>query len=350
MSESMYALVKSERKAGLELSRVPIPECTAIDVKIEVIKTAICGTDLHIYNWDEWSELNINPPLVIGHEYVGRVVEVGSMVSTIEVGDLVSGEGHIVCGICRNCRAGRRVLCPNTKGVGVNRDGAFAEYIVIPEQNVVKILPGVPEDIVALFDPFGNAVYTALMFPLVGEDVLVTGAGPIGIMAAAVARFCGARNVVLTDIMTERLELAHSVVPDIRTVDTTKEKLRDLMPELKMTEGFDIGLEMSGSASALNEMINMMITGGKISMLGFQKAGTGVDWNKIVMGSLTLRGVYGRDMFETWYKMQALVQAGLDLSPLITHRFDFRDFEKGFAAMNSGTSGKVLLDWTGARD
>ncbi|MDD4540541.1 MAG: L-threonine 3-dehydrogenase, partial [Eubacteriales bacterium] len=310
----------------------------------------ICGTDLHIYNWDEWSRKNIKPPLVIGHEYVGRVVEVGSMVSTIEVGDLVSGEGHIVCGVCRNCRAGRRVLCPNTKGVGVNRDGAFAEYIVIPEQNVVKILDGVPEDIVALFDPFGNAVHTALMFPLVGEDVLVTGAGPIGIMAAAVARFCGARNVVLTDIMTERLELAHKVVPDIRTVNTTQEDLRDLMPELKMTEGFDIGLEMSGSASALNEMIDTMITGGKIAMLGFQKAGTTVDWNKVVMGSLTLRGIYGRDMFETWYKMMALVQAGLDLSPIITHRFDFRDYEKGFTAMNSGKSGKVLLDWTSARD
>ncbi len=350
MSQSMYALVKPERKKGLELSRVPVPELSPIDVKIEIRKTAICGTDLHIYNWDEWSQMNITPPLVIGHEYVGKVVEVGSMVTTVEVDDLVSGEGHIVCGVCRNCRAGRRVLCPNTKGVGVNRNGAFAEYIVIPEQNVIKILPGVPEDIVALFDPFGNAVHSALMFPLVGEDVLVTGAGPIGIMAAAVARFCGARNVVLTDIMPERLELAHEVVPDIRTVDTTREDLRDLMPELKMTEGFDVGLEMSGSASALNEMIDTMITGGKVAMLGFQKSGTTVDWNKVVMGSLTLRGIYGRDMFETWYKMMALVQAGLELTPIITHRFDFRDFEKGFAAMNSGKSGKVLLDWTTARN
>ena len=349
MSQTMYALVKPERKPGLELREVPIPECSPIDVKIKIRKTAICGTDLHIYNWDEWSQRNIAPPLVIGHEYVGEVVEVGSMVSTIEVGDLVSGEGHIVCGVCRNCRAGRRVLCPNTKGVGVNRDGAFAEYIVIPEQNVVKILSGVPEDIVAMFDPFGNAVYTALMFPLVGEDVLVTGAGPIGIMAAAVARFCGARNVVLTDIMPERLELAHEVVPDIRTVDTSKEDLKSLMPELRMTEGFDIGLEMSGSAIALNEMIDTMITGGKIAMLGFQKANTTIDWNKVVMGSLTIRGVYGRDMFDTWYKMMALVQAGLDLSPLITHRLDFRDYEEGFAAMNSGKSGKVLLDWTAAR-
>lgn len=350
MDKSMYALVKPERKEGLELTRVPVPTCSPVDVKIQISKTAICGTDVHIYNWDEWAQSTIQPPLVIGHEYVGRVVETGSMVKTVEPGDLVSGEGHIVCGVCRNCRAGRRVLCPNTRGVGVNRDGAFAEYLVIPEQNVVKLLTGVPEEIAALFDPFGNAVHSALMFDLVGEDVLVTGPGPIGIMAAAVARFCGARNVVLTGTRPYRLELAHKVVPGLTTIDINKERVEAIMPRLNMLEGFDVGLEMSGSASALNTMIDTMISGGKIALLGFIKKDTTIDWNKVIMGSLTLRGIYGREMFETWYQMMALVQSGLDLSPLITHRYDFRDFEKGFAAMNSGQSGKVILDWSTAGD
>lgn len=350
MSQSMYALVKSERKEGLELRRVPMPECSPNDVKIEVRKTAICGTDVHIYNWDEWAQATLKPPLVVGHEYVGRVVEVGSMVKTVEVGDLVSGEGHIVCGVCRNCRAGRRVLCPNTKGVGVNRDGSFAEYLVIPEENVVKLLPGVTEEIAALFDPFGNAIHSALMFDLVGEDILITGPGPIGIMAAAVARFCGARNIVLTGTRDYRLELAHEVVPNLTTVNIRKEKLEDYMLGLNMSEGFDVGLEMSGSESAFNSMVDNMIGGGKIALLGFQKADTKINWNKVVMGSLTLRGIYGRQMFETWYQMMALVQAGLDISPIITHRYDFRDFEKGFAAMNSGESGKVILDWSTARN
>lgn len=350
MSQTMFALVKTERGPGLELKRVPIPECGPLDVKIEILKTSICGTDVHIYNWDEWAQEHIHPPVVTGHEYVGKIVEVGELVTMFSPGDIVSGEGHIVCGTCRNCRAGRRVMCNNTVGVGVQRDGAFAEYLVIPEKNAIRIHEGIPEEIVAIFDPFGNAVHTALTFGLVGEDVLISGAGPIGIMAAAVARHAGARHVVLTDFNAYRLGLAENVVPKLTAVNLHHENLDDVMTRLGMTEGFDVGMEMSGASAALNSMIDHMISGGKIAMLGFQKPGTVVDWNKIVLNSLTIRGIYGREMFETWYMMMTLIQSGLDLGPLITHRYDFRDFEKGFAAMNSGESGKVILDWTTARD
>lgn len=348
MTDSMYALVKREAAPGLALERVPLPETGMNDIRIRVHLTAICGTDVHIYLWDEWARAHVQPPIAIGHEYVGEVVEAGPLVDNFAIGDIVSGEGHIVCGKCRNCRAGHRVLCMDTLSVGVERQGAFAEYVVIPKENVVQILPGIPEEIVAIFDPLGNAVHTALKYDLVGEDVLITGAGPIGIMAAAVARHCGARHVVITDMNPYRLGLAKRVVPGCRPVDLRTEKLEDVMRGLGMREGFDVGLEMSGAGAALNSMIANMIHGGKIALLGFQKPGTVVDWNSIICNSLTLTGIYGREMFETWYKMMAMVQSGLDLMPLITHRLDFRDYEEGFRAMASGQSGKVILDWTTA--
>lgn len=346
MKEKMLALVKPSAAPGLELQEIPIPGFGPNDVMIKIKKTAICGTDVHIYNWDAWSQVNVAPPIHIGHEYVGEVVARGDQVTKFEIGDSVSGEGHIVCGVCRNCRAGKFVLCNNTRGVGVQRPGCFAEYLVIPQQNVVKVLPGISDDIVSIFDPLGNAVHTALMFGLVGEDVLVTGAGPIGIMAAAVARHCGARHVVITDLNEYRLALAAKVVPSLVSVNLSHQKLENVMRELGMHEGFDVGLEMSGAAPALNSMINNMINGGKIAMLGFQKPQTTIDWNRVILGSLTIRGIYGREMFETWYKMMAMIQSGLDVSAVITHHFDFRDFEQGFAAMNSGQSGKVILDWS----
>ncbi len=350
MKKDMYALVKKEAAPGLVLERIPIPEVRPDEVKIKIRKTAICGTDVHIYNWDEWSQANVRPPVNIGHEYVGEIVELGSTVHNFEIGDIVSGEGHIVCGKCRNCRAGRRVLCKDTLGVGVHRAGAFAEYLVIPASNVVRILPGIPEEIVAIFDPFGNAVHTALKYNLIGEDVLITGAGPIGIMAAAVARHCGARHIVITDLNEYRLGLAKEVVPSVVAVNPKEQDLKDVMASLGMTEGFDVGLEMSGAAPALNSIIANMMNGGKISLLGFQAPNTTIDWNKFILGSLTMKGIYGREMFETWYKMMTMVQAGLDLTKVITHRLDFRDFETGFQAMRSGKSGKVILDWTTAQD
>lgn len=341
----MKALVKKFPQKGLWFEDVPEPKVGVNDVKIKIHKTAICGTDLHIYNWDEWSQNTIKPPMTIGHEYVGEIVEVGENVHRCKVGEIVSGEGHIVCGKCRNCLAGRGHLCKYTVGVGVNRDGAFAEYLVIPEENVRKCEKDIPEEMYSIFDPFGNAVHTALSFDLTGEDVLITGAGPIGIMAAAVCKFVGARYVVITDINDTRLELAEKLGIQHR-VNTIKESLSDKMEELGLREGFDVGLEMSGSEIALNTMIDHMTHGGKIALLGLLKNDSKVDWSKIIFNGLVLKGIYGREMHETWYKMSAMLQGGLDISNIITHRFDIRDFEKGFEAMNSGKSGKVILDWT----
>lgn len=341
----MKALVKKFPEKGIWFEDVPEPSVGINDVKIKIRKTAICGTDLHIYNWDEWSQQTIETPRVIGHEYVGEIVEVGVNVKNWKIGDIVSGEGHIVCGKCRNCLAGKGHLCKETVGVGVNRDGAFAEYLVIPQQNVRKCEEGVPEELYAIFDPFGNAVHTALSFDLVGEDVLITGAGPIGIMAAAVCKFVGARRVVITDINDTRLELAKKLGIQY-TVNTAKEDLAEIKRKLLIREGFDVGLEMSGSGIALNTMIDNMTHGGRIALLGILKADTKIDWNKVIFNGLHLKGIYGREMYETWYKMSAMLQGGLDISNIITHRLDIRDYEEGFAAMNSGTAGKVILDWT----
>ncbi|HHU12380.1 MAG TPA: L-threonine 3-dehydrogenase [Clostridiaceae bacterium] len=346
----MFALVKAESAPGLTLKRVPIPSIGPTDVLIRIKKTSICGTDVHIYRWDEWAEANIKPPLTIGHEYVGIVEAVGEMVKGVRVGERVSGEGHLVCGICRNCRAGKRHLCKDTRGVGVNRSGAFAEYLALPRENVVPIMDGIDDDLVAIFDPLGNAVHTALKFDMLAEDVLITGAGPIGIMAAAVARFAGARHVVLTDINETRLKLAEKIVPGLVAVNVAKKELTDVVRDLKMTEGFDVGLEMSGAADALHSMMSTMRSGGKLALLGFQKAETTIDFNALILRSLTIQGIYGREMFETWYKMMSMIQSGLDVSGVITHRLDFRDYEKGFAAMMSNESGKVILDWTSARE
>jgi len=341
----MKALVKKYPQRGLWMEDVPEPSTGANDVKIKIHKTAICGTDLHIYNWDEWSQKTIETPRIIGHEYVGEIVEIGESVTNWKVGELVSGEGHIVCGKCRNCLAGNGHLCKDTVGVGVNRDGAFAEYLVIPQENVRRCEKNIPEEMYAIFDPFGNAVHTALSFELTGEDVLITGAGPIGIMAAAVCQHVGARYVVITDIKDERLELAKKLGIKY-TVNTAKEKLSDVMEELNIREGFDVGLEMSGSEIALNTMIDHMIHGGKIALLGLLKSDSRVDWSKIIFNGLIIKGIYGRQMHETWYKMSAMLQGGLDISKIITHRMSVMDFEEGFAAMNSGSSGKVILDWT----
>ncbi len=340
----MKALVKKYKKPGLWLDEVSVPDYGPNDVLIKIIKTAICGTDIHIYNWDDWASKTIPIPMVVGHEYVGTVEAFGDNVQDVNVGELVSGEGHIVCGHCRNCRAGRRHLCPNTLGVGVNRQGCFGEYLVIPVSNVWHCDPNIGTDILSIFDPFGNAVHTTLSFDVLGEDVLITGAGPIGIMAAAVARHAGARNVVITDINSKRLELAKKIGVT-RTVDTTNEKLPDIVKELGMMEGFDVGLEMSGSPNALNEMIDVMFHGGNIALLGILPSDAAVDWEKVVFNSLTLRGIYGRKMFETWYKMQVMLQSGLDVSPVITHRFNYIEFEEAFELMKSGNSGKVILNW-----
>jgi len=341
----MKALVKKYPQKGLWFEDVIEPTVGVNDVKIKIHKTAICGTDLHIYNWDEWSQKTIETPRVIGHEYVGEIVELGSNVKNWEIGDIVSGEGHIVCGKCRNCLAGNGHLCKETVGVGVNRDGAFAQYLVIPQENVRKCEKDIPEELYSIFDPFGNAVHTALSFELTGEDVLITGAGPIGIMAAAVCKHVGARRVVITDINDERLELAKKLGIQY-TVNTAKEDLSDIMGRLSIKEGFDVGLEMSGSEIALNTMIDHMIHGGKIALLGLLKSDSKVDWSKIIFNGLIIKGIYGREMHETWYKMSAMLQGGLDISNIITHRMDITEYEKGFEAMNSGKSGKVILDWT----
>ncbi|AEA96213.1 L-threonine 3-dehydrogenase [Alteromonas mediterranea] len=340
----MKSLVKAKAEKGIWLQDTPKPEVGHNDLLIKIRKTAICGTDMHIYNWDEWSQNTIPVPVVVGHEYVGEVVGMGQEVKGFEVGDRVSGEGHITCGHCRNCRAGRVHLCRNTEGVGVNRPGAFAEYLVIPAFNAFKIPDNISDDLASIFDPFGNAVHTALSFDLVGEDVLITGAGPIGIMAAAVAKHVGARHVVVTDINPYRLELAKKMGAT-RTVDVSKENLQDVMDELGMSEGFDVGLEMSGVPVAFRDMLNKMNHGGKIAMLGIPPQDVAVDWNQVIFKGLVIKGIYGREMFETWYKMASLLQSGLDLSPIITHTFSIDDFQKGFDTMGSGHSGKVILDW-----
>ncbi|GHU25678.1 L-threonine 3-dehydrogenase [Betaproteobacteria bacterium] len=345
MNQEMYALVKEGAEKGLTLKKVPVPTLGVGDVKIKIHKTAICGTDMHIYKWNEWSQRTIKPPLVIGHEFVGEIVEMDKNASGYKIGDIVSGEGHIVCKTCRNCMAGRRHLCKNTVGVGVNRNGAFAEYLVIPYENVVRVASGISEDIAACFDPLGNAVHTALKFDLIGEDVLITGAGPIGIMAAAICKHCGAKHVAITDINDVRLELARKAVHGVYTINTAEHTLDKAMADLSMKEGFDVGLEMSGSEPAFTGMVDYMNSGGKIAVLGIHSGVTRINWDKVVFNGLTIQGIYGREMFETWYKMMSMLQTGLDITGVITHRFDFKDYEKGFEAMNTGKSGKVILDW-----
>jgi len=345
MSNEMKALVKARPETGLWMEHVPVPETGPNDVLIKVKKSAICGTDVHIWNWDEWSARTVPVPMVVGHEFCGEIVDCGSAAVKFKIGQRVSGEGHVVCGTCRNCRAGRGHLCRNTKGVGVNRPGSFAEYLCIPEANVVPIPDDIPDEIAAIFDPFGNAVHTALSFDLVGEDVLVTGAGPIGIMGALVAQKVGARKVVITDISPYRIELAKRLGVQ-HVVNASEETLNDVMARIGMSEGFDVGLEMSGAAPAMRDMIDKMNNGGKIALLGIAPTEFAVDWNKIIFKMLNVKGIYGREIFETWYKMIALVQSGLDLTDLITHRIAIDEFETGFAAMISGEAGKVVMDWT----
>lgn len=340
----MKSLVKKLPEKGIWLENSPEPEVGPNDLLIKIRKTAICGTDMHIYHWDEWSQKTIPVPMIVGHEYVGEVVGMGAEVRGFKVGDRVSGEGHITCGYCRNCRAGRRHLCRNTEGVGVNRQGAFAEYLVIPAFNAFKIPHNISDDLAAIFDPFGNAVHTALSFDLVGEDVLITGAGPIGIMAAAVARHVGARHVVITDVNPYRLALAEKMGAT-RAVNVSNTDLKEVMNELGMTEGFDVGLEMSGVPSAFRDMLAKMNHGGKIAMLGIPPADVAIDWNLVIFKGLVIKGVYGREMFETWYKMASLLQSGLDLSPIITHQFPVESYLQGFETMGSGQSGKVILNW-----
>jgi threonine 3-dehydrogenase len=326
------------------MTDVEQPEYGYNDILIKIKKTAICGTDVHIYKWDEWSQKTIPVPMVVGHEYVGEVAAMGDGVRGFEIGDRVSGEGHITCGHCRNCRAGRRHLCRNTYGVGVNRPGAFAEYLAIPADNAFKLPDDVSDDMASIMDPFGNAVHTALAFDLVGEDVLITGAGPIGIMAAAVARHVGARHVVITDVNEFRLDLARKMGVT-RAVNVAEQKLTDVMAELGMKEGFDVGLEMSGVPSAFSQMLATMNHGGKIAMLGIPPENVAIDWNEVIFKGLVIKGIYGREMFETWYKMASLLQSGLDISPILTHQMHVDDYEQGFETMISGQSGKVILNW-----
>jgi threonine 3-dehydrogenase len=340
----MKSLVKLKAEPGIWMSKTARPELGHNDLMIKIKKTAICGTDIHIYNWDAWSQKTIPVPMVVGHEYAGEVVAIGQEVKGFSIGDRVSGEGHITCGYCRNCRGGRTHLCRNTVGVGVNRPGAFAEYLVIPAYNAFKLPDEISDDLAAIFDPFGNAVHTALSFDLVGEDVLITGAGPIGIMAAAVAKHVGARYVVITDVNQYRLDLAKKMGAT-RAVDVSKEKLSDVMADLGMTEGFDVGLEMSGVPMAFTDMLANMNNGGKIAMLGIPGQDMAIDWSQVIFKGLTIKGIYGREMFETWYKMASLIQSGLDLTPIITHRYSIDDFQQGFDIMRSGQSGKVILNW-----
>jgi threonine 3-dehydrogenase len=343
----MKALVKRKKEKGLWLEDVPEPSIGLHEVLIKVRQTAICGTDVHIYEWDEWAQKTIPVPMHVGHEFVGEIVKMGSDVQGLDIGEKVSGEGHLVCGHCRNCRAGHRHLCINTKGIGVNRPGCFAEYLALPAENVFPIPHGVSDDEASVLDPLGNAVHTALAFDLVGEDVLITGAGPIGIMAAAIAKHVGARHVVLTDLNEYRLALARKVGVE-NTVDVRTQKLSDVMKGLRMTEGFDVGLEMSGSPAAFNSMIEVLKMGANVALLGILPQSTTIPWNQVIFKAFTLKGIYGREMFETWYKMCAMLQSGLDIKPVITHRFPFQEYEKGFAAMISGQSGKVILDWSKA--
>ena len=340
----MKALVKSKRQPGLWLEDIEPPKVGINDVLIQVLRTGICGTDVHIYKWDEWAQQTIPVPMAIGHEFVGRVAEVGSNVAGFAPGDIVSGEGHVVCGRCRNCMAGRRQLCANTQGIGVNRPGAFAEYIVLPMTNVWRHSESVPLDVAAIFDPFGNAVHTALSFPVLGEDVLITGAGPIGIMAAAVTRHAGARYTVITDVNPNRLALACRMGVTM-AVDARTTRLKDVQKQLGMAEGFDVGLEMSGNTSAFRDMIANMSHGAKIAMLGIPSGEMSIDWHDVIFNMLTIRGIYGREVYETWYKMTVLLQSGLDITPVITHRFPYQEYEQAFEVMAGGNSGKVILAW-----
>ncbi|MFN3167246.1 MAG: L-threonine 3-dehydrogenase [Phycisphaeraceae bacterium] len=340
----MKALVKAERAVGLWMRDVPLPKIGINDVLVKVDRTGICGTDLHIYKWDDWAQKTIPVPMVVGHEFVGEIVEVGSNVNDYKPGMIVSGEGHVVCGRCRNCLAGRRHLCAHTSGIGVNRPGAFAQYIAIPNANVWEHPNDIDRDVASIFDPFGNAAHTALQWQLLGEDVLITGAGPIGVMAAAICKHAGARHVVVTDVNDYRLSLAMKMGAT-RAINVSKTSIAEAQKELGMTEGFDVGLEMSGNSKAFADMIQNMAHGGKISVLGIPDPGMAIDWNTVVFNMLTIKGIYGREMYETWYKMAVMVQSGLDLDPVITHRFDAEDFQKGFDVMLSGQCGKVVLNW-----
>ena len=341
----MKALVKARAERGLWLEDIPEPTMGINDVLIRVLYTGICGTDVHIYNWDDWAQKTIPVPMAIGHEFVGKIVAVGSNVNDFFPGDIVSGEGHVVCGRCRNCLAGRRHLCVSTQGVGVNRPGAYAEFISLPMTNIWRHHPGVNLEVAAIFDPFGNAVHTALSFPVLGEDVLITGAGPIGIMAIPVVRHAGARHVVITDLNPFRLDLARKMGATL-AINPTETPLSEVQKQLKMTEGFDVGLEMSGNPQALNDMIANMSHGGKIAALGIPSKSIPMDWRPVIFNMITIKGIYGREMYETWYKMSVMLDSGLDISPVITHRYAYSDFEKGFAAMISGNTGKVVLDWS----
>ncbi len=341
----MAALVKSKPEPGIWLEEVSIPEIGINDVLIKVLRTAICGTDIHIYEWDPWAQKTIPTPMIIGHEFAGVIEAVGSNVHDFRPGDIVSGEGHVVCGHCRNCLAGRRHLCKSPSGVGVNRTGCFAQYLSMPVTNVWYADPNIPLDVLACFDPLGNATHTALSFDVLGEDVLITGAGPIGIMAVAIAKHAGARHIVITDLNPYRLKLARKMGAT-RCLNARTERIEDVQKELGMHEGFDVGLEMSGSAAAFKEMIANMCHGGKMALLGIQSADTAIDWDKIIFNGLTIKGIYGREMYETWYKMTAMLQSGLDITPVITHKFSYRDYEEAFEVMRSGQSGKVIMDWT----
>lgn len=352
MNKTMKALAKLQRAPGLTLTDVPVPTYNDNEVLIKIKKTAICGTDLHIYKWDDWAQKTIPVPMHVGHEFVGEIVALGDHVKGFKIGDRVSGEGHITCGYCRNCRGGKTHLCRNTVGVGVNRPGCFAEYLAIPAFNAFKLPDNIPDDIASFFDPFGNAVHTTLSFDLVGEDVLITGAGPIGVMAAAIAKHVGARFVVITDVNDYRLDLAKKMgatialnVKDCKTTDDTESLLRKTMKELGMSEGFDIGLEMSGFQTPISSMLATMNHGGRIALLGLASAPLQINWDHVIFKGLTLKGIYGREMFETWYKMVSLLQSGLNITPVLTHQFHYTDFEKGFELMKSGQCGKVILNW-----
>jgi threonine 3-dehydrogenase len=338
------ALVKAKAEPGIWMQDVPVPEIGPNDVLIKVRKASICGTDIHIWNWDPWSQKTIKVPMVIGHEFMGEIAKLGDEVTGFQVGDRVSGEGHITCGHCRNCRAGKRHLCRNTVGLGVNRQGCFAEYVALPAFNVFRVPKEIPDDIASFFDPLGNAVHTALSFDLVGEDVLITGAGPIGVMAAAISKHVGARHVVVTDLNPYRLELARKMGAT-RAVDVKSETLGDVMRSLGMTEGFDVGMEMSGNGQAFRDMLGVMNHGGRVAILGIPPNEVSIDWNQVIFKGLVLKGVYGREMFETWYKMVAMLQSGLDVAPVVTHRFPAAQYAEAFEAMRSGQSGKVILDW-----
>ena len=340
----MKALVKKKSAPGLWLEEMPEPQIGINDVLIKIKRTAICGTDLHIYNWDAWAQKTIPVPMTVGHEFVGEIVAIGSNVIDFKPGQIVSGEGHVVCGRCRNCMAGRRHLCAHTSGVGVNRPGAFAEYLALPMSNVWEHRPGIDLDVAALFDPLGNAVHTALQYDLLGEDILITGAGPIGAMAAAVCRHAGARHIVITDINPRRLELAKALGATY-VVDVTQERIADVQKKLGMSEGFDVGLEMSGNPSAFKDLLANMCHGGKVAMLGIPGDDVAIDWNTVIFNMLTLKGIYGREMYETWYKMSVMVESGLDILPVITHRLNYTEFEQGFGAMNAGEASKVILNW-----